>query len=128
MSHEERFFGGEAAVFEPGSKLVITRGAELIGAVAAAELSANGTGFRLSRGEASLADTNPTVVTTGLADVLCAVVSVKRATEEGDPGVLLSVDYGGAVAAGDLHVYATDPTADDAGVLGGVVAWVALGD
>src|SRR5882724_7715321 len=59
-------------------------------------------GYKLARGEVTLDGSNPTPVTTGLATVVAAVASFKTAVALGDDPNALTVDYGGAVAAGEL--------------------------
>ncbi|HYN64081.1 MAG TPA: DUF2190 family protein, partial [Candidatus Limnocylindrales bacterium] len=70
---------------------------------------AGGAGSKFAAGEVTLDGTNPTSVaaaTTGLATVVSAHAVMKKATSPGDDPTVLTVDYGGAVPAGRLDIYA----------------------
>lgn len=75
---------------------------------------------------------NPTPVVTGLNAIVGAAVSLKAAATPGDDPTSFSVDFGGAVAAGTLNVYAyktdgADPTLVASTNNAAVVSWVAWG-
>lgn len=90
-------------------------------------------GYKIARGEVTLDGTNPTPITTGLATVVAAVVCHKKATTPGLDPTHFTVDYGGAVTAGELDVYAWKPTASGNVTLiastdnASVISWIAIG-
>lgn len=90
-------------------------------------------GYKVARGEVTLDGANPTPIVTGLATVVACTVSNKRSTAPGLDPHLFSVDYGGAVAAGTVNLYAWKPTgAADATMIAStdaddVISWVAVG-
>lgn len=71
-------------------------------------------GFALWAGEVTLDGSNPTPLVTGFKTVLFAVAQLKKSTADaaGAANVqAVSVDYGGAVAAGTINIYAWGSTA-----------------
>lgn len=89
-------------------------------------------GYKIARGEATLDGTNPTPIVTGLATVVACMVTLKAAATPGDDPVAFSVDYGGAVAAGTVNLYAyktdgSDPTLVASTSSTAVVSWIAVG-
>lgn len=89
--------------------------------------------LKILAGEVVLDGANPTSVTTGLTTILSAQATLKAAVTPGDDPSWLTVDYGGAVPAGRLDVYAwkntggTDPTLVASTNNTAVVAWQAVG-
>lgn len=87
---------------------------------------------RFMGGEIALDGSNPTSVTTGLSVVLSANANFKTAVALGDDPNALSIDYGGAVTAGQLDIHAwkntngTDPT-QIASTATTTVSWTAVG-
>lgn len=122
---------GASLDIESGGALKIA-GSDRTAALATAP-AAVAAGYKIARGEATLDGANPTSVTTGLATVVSATVSLKSATTPGDDPSWLSVDYGGGVTAGQLDIYAwkntggTDPTLVASTNNAAVVSWIAIG-
>lgn len=125
--------GNFIETWQSGSILDVRPEAQVIGLVRAARM-APGTGYTLARGEVTLDGSNPTSVTpTGLGVVICAVATLKQATAPGDDPVALTVNYGGAVPAGQLDIYAwktdgSDPTLVASTNASAIVSWIAIGD
>lgn len=87
-------------------------------------------GYKIARGTVTLDGTNPTGVDTGLAAIVCAVVTLKADATPGDDPTSFSVNY----APGDpiLSIYAyktngTDPTLVDSTNNAATVNWIAIG-
>lgn len=89
-------------------------------------------GYKLARGEEALDGGNPTGIATGLTTIVACSVALKRSSAPGLDVSFLTVDYGGAVPAGKIHVYAWKPTAAgdctliDSGATD-PVSWIAVG-
>lgn len=66
-------------------------------------------GYKLARGEGALDASNPTPITTGLATIVSAVVTLKGTAAPGDNTSVLTVDFSGA--DGTLNVYGWKNTA-----------------
>lgn len=127
--------GTDVVLMQGGSVLEVRPEAQAIGIVKAARAVSGGTGYTLARGEATLDGSNPTSVTiVGLGAIAAAHVSLKSASAPGDDPSWLSVDYGAAVPAGQLDIYAwkntggTDPTLVASTNASAVVSWIAIGD
>lgn len=90
-------------------------------------------GYKIARGEVTLDGSNPTSITTGLATVVGATVARKSATSPGLDATIVTCDFGGSVAAGQLDVYAWKPTGTGDCTLiastnnSAVVSWIAIG-
>jgi hypothetical protein len=89
-------------------------------------------GYKIARGELTLDGANPSSVVTGLATVVAATVTLKKATTPGDDPIAFTVDYGGGVTAGQLDVYAwktdgADPTLIASTNSTAIVSWIAIG-
>jgi hypothetical protein len=90
-------------------------------------------GYKIARGEATLDGGNPTPIVTGLATVVAAAVTNKRATTPGLDPTDFTIDYGGGVTAGTINLYAWKPTASGDVTLiastdaNDVISWVAVG-
>lgn len=90
-------------------------------------------GYKIARGEVTLDGTNPTPIATGLATVVACSVTDKRATSPVLDPYTFTVDYGGAVAAGTVNLYAWKVTgAGDATLIAStdaddVISWIAVG-
>lgn len=88
---------------------------------------------KVASGEVTLDGSNPTSVTTGLATITAATVSLKTASALGDDPNAVSCDYGGSVTAGQLDIYAwkntsgTDPTQVASTNNSIVISWIAFG-
>jgi hypothetical protein len=88
-------------------------------------------GYKIARGEIALDGSNPTNVTTGLATVVAACVSLKGTAAPGDNTSVLTYDLP-AGTPGQLDIYAwkntggTDPTLV-ASTGTETVAWIAIG-
>jgi hypothetical protein len=126
--------GSYTETFAAGSVLDVRPEAQVIGVVKAAKAAASGLGYTLARGEVTLDGSNPTsVVIVGLSTIVGATVTLKQATAPGDDPVALTCDYGGAVPAGRLDIYAwktdgTDPTLVASTNAAAVISWIAIGD
>lgn len=88
-------------------------------------------GYKIARGEIALDGSNPTSVTTGLATIVSANVSLKGTAAPGDNTSVLTYDLP-AGTPGQLDIYAwkntggTDPTLV-ASTGTETVAWIAIG-
>ena len=139
QSKIQRRQGGAALAVASGGEIDIESGGALkiAGTDRTADLAtapgAVTAGYKIARGEATLDGSNPTSVTTGLATVVAATVSLKQSTAPGDDPSWLSVNYGGGVTAGQLDIYAwkntggTDPTLVASANSTAVVSWIAVG-
>ncbi len=108
-------------------------GADITSSVTGSNVAGVAAGYKIARGEATLDGSNPTSITTGLATVVGATVSIKKAGVLGDDPNSLTVDYGGSVPAGQLDVYAgknatgSDPTQIASTDSATVLSWIAIG-
>lgn len=138
--------GGAEQVIASGGKQTVESGGE-VNFAAGAALKLAGTdyaavlanaiagvapGAKVTGGEATLDGSNPTSVTTGLSTIVAAIAVIKKATTPGDDPIIVTVDYGGAVPAGRLDLYAwktdgSDPTLVASTNNSAVVSWIAIG-
>lgn len=125
---------GKEINVETGGKVAFngTDKAAALAAAVAAPVAGVAAGYKIARGEATLDGSNPTSVATGLATVVAGGCAHKTAVAPGDDPVGFTVDYGGAVPAGQLDIHAwkhngTDPTLVASTNNSAVISWWAIG-
>jgi len=104
---------------QPGSTLTVESGG-VINVLTGGKIQTNGTDAvpvanplaststskKMVAGTVTLGGSNPTAVATGLTAVTSAVACIQDASTPGLDPVILTVDFGGGVAAGTVNIYA----------------------
>jgi hypothetical protein len=128
--------GGELHIDAAGGGKVTIDALDITAALGslppAASVLALASGKKMAWGEVTLDGSNPTPIVTGLATVEACTVALKAAATPGDDPTSFSVNYGGAVTAGSVNLYAyktdgTDPTLVPSTNNAAVVSWIAVG-